>query len=271
MPRQSCRRAISRSLALASLLFVAACSEGEVDDAAEPEGATGNGEAGAMQQGIAPIDFADLDLGPKIEGPQGPEVTASLSNDSGVLADITSYVACPSGVETCDPATAPLGTIYTYVHVVAAREGMGSGAGAGEGPDDADIGPATTFFMDAPAHGFMGHAGFSRAEALSATGSAVEVAITCDDSGALSWTVNAGDGGNQWEDGEPITFFWQSTLPPAGPAPAYRIRLNDVTAIGEGPFPAADAQAINLCFHSDLEMPVREQSPNTNDIAALRP
>ena len=236
------------SLALATLLALGACGDEAVDDdAAELDTATTDGEAMAMERAIDPIDFAALDLGARIEGPQGPEVQASLSNSEGVLGDITSYVACPGGMDECDPATAPENTIYTYVHIVYPGEDMDPTTGAGSGPDDADVEAATAFMMTAPAHGFMGHAGFSKAEAMSAAGDDVEVVITCDDTGALSWTVNTGDGGNQWEDGEPLTFFWQSVLPPSGPAQSYAIRANDVTAAGEGPYPSSDPSAMNVC------------------------
>ncbi len=244
------RRTIRHSLLFAPLLALAACADEEVgDDTAELETATTDGEAAAMAAAVAPIDFADLSLGPKIVGPQGPEVKTTLSNDAGVLADITSYVACPAGMEECDPATAPDGTIYTYVHIVYPGEDMDPTTGAGDGTDDVDVEAATAFFMNAPAHGFMGHAGFSKAEAIAAAGEDLEVVVTCDDQGALAWTVNPGDGGNQWEDAEPLTFFWQSTLPPAGPSAAYEIRANDVTASGQGPYPAADDGAINMCTH----------------------
>jgi hypothetical protein len=151
-------------------------------------------------------------------------------------------------MDVCDPATAPEGTVYTYVHIVYPGEDMDPSTGAGEGADDIDVEMATAFKMTAPAHGFNGVAGFSKAEAIAAAGDKVQVVVTCDDQGALLWTVNAGDGGNQWEDAEPLTFFWQSTLPPAGPAPHYEIRADQVSGTGDGPYPAADASATNACY-----------------------
>ena len=234
-----------RSIALASILALAACSG--ADDAAELNDATTDGEAAAMTKDVEPGDFADLQLGAKVVGPQGDEVKTSLSNEAGILADITSYVACPAGMDVCDPATAPEDTVYTYVHIVYPGEDMDPTTGAGEGADDIDVEMATAFKMTAPAHGFNGVAGFSKAEAIAAAGDKVQVVLTCDDQGALLWTVNAGDGGNQWEDAEPLTFFWQSTLPPAGPAPHYEIRADKVSGTGDGPYPAADASATNAC------------------------
>ena len=206
-----------------------------------------------MAVALEPGDFADLELGAKIVGPQGPEVKTSLSNEAGILADITSYVACPAGMEECDPATAPEGTIYTFVHQVFPGEDMDPSTGAGEGPDDVDVESATGFKMTGPAHGFTGMAGFSKAEAVAAAGDSVQVVITCDADGSLIWTVNAGDGGNQWEDAEPLTFYWQSTLPPAGPAERYEIRANDVSGTGNGPYPAAAAEATNACLADNAQ------------------
>lgn len=242
---------IRRAIALTSILALAACGNpGDDtidDDSAELEVATTDGEAEAMAKDLDPMDFADLKLGAKIVGPQGEEVKTSLRNEGGILADITSYVACPEGMEECDPETAPEGTIYTYVHIVYPGEDMDPTTGAGDGPDDADVEMATGFKMLAPALGFTGVAGFSKAEAISAAGEKVDVIVTCDDNGAIIWTVNAGDGGDQWEDAEPLTFFWQSTLPPSGPAPHYEIRANDVSASGNGPYPGAKAGAKNAC------------------------
>ncbi|MGB7418456.1 MAG: hypothetical protein WA918_04700 [Erythrobacter sp.] len=253
-------------------LIVSACADGrEDDDAAELEVATTDGEAAAMQVDIEPIDFADLALGPKVEGPRGTEVKTSLSNEAGIFADITSYVACPPSMSQCDPATAPENTLYTYVHIVYPGEDMDASTGAGQGADDIDVESASAFYMTAPAHGFMGHAGFSKAEAISAAGESVQVVITCTATGALSWTVNAGDGGNQWEDAEPLTFFWQSTLPPARPAASYAIRANDVTATGEGPYPAENAEALNFCTDGAPTPASGQPQRDTADIALVRP
>ncbi len=228
------------------VLALAACG-GTADDTAELEVATTDGETEALASAIDAGDFADLSLGAKIVGPRGPEVKTSLSNEAGNLADITSYVACPADMDVCDPKTAPKGTIYTYVHIVFPGEDMDPTTGSGEGADDTDIESASAFMMSAPAHGFTGNAGFSKAEAIAAAGEGVEVVTTCEENGALFWTVNSGDGGNQWEDAEPLTFYWQSTLPPAGPANSYAIKANDVTANGEGPYPAADPEVTNAC------------------------
>ncbi|GMN01560.1 hypothetical protein [Erythrobacter sp. MTPC3] len=240
---------------LGSMLALAACGDPAEDtsvldmpeDSAELETPTTDGEAAALARSIEPGDFADLRLGAKIEGPQGPEVQTSLSNGAGIFADITSYVACPDGMEVCDPATAPEGTIYTYVHIVYPGEDNDPATGAGTGADDVDVETAGAFMMTQPSSGFTGVAGFSKAEAEVAIGPGDNLVITCGEDGNLIWTINAGDGGDQWEDAEPLTFFWQSTLPPAGPAESYAIKANDVVAAGEGPYPAVDDTATNAC------------------------
>ncbi|MEM7690655.1 MAG: hypothetical protein AAF291_16700 [Pseudomonadota bacterium] len=233
-------------------LVCAACSP-QADDRAELTSADTDGEAAALAASIEAGDFDTLELGAKIVGPRGPEVKAALSNEEAIMADITSYVACPAGMEECNPKTAPEDTLYTFVHTVYPGEDNDADTGAGKGADDANIENAESFMMTGPAHGFTGVAGFSKASAVAAAGDSVEVVITCGEEGGLIWTVNAGEGGNQWEDAEPITFYWQSTQPPAGPATRYAIRANGVTGTGDGPYPAEDAVASNACLLPDGE------------------
>lgn len=246
-----------RPLLIAPFLLLAACGDpvGERADEVpnDLDVATTDGEAEVLSSAIEPGDFGELELGAKIVGPQGPEVKTSLSNEAGILADITSYVACPAGMEQCDPATAPEGTVYTYVHIVDPGEDMDPRTGAGIGTDDIDVESAAAFMMTAPAYGFTGEAGYSSAEVMAAVGTSVNVVVTCEMDGQIFWTVNAGDGSDQWEDAEPVTFYWRSTLPPAGPSPVYSIRANDVTATGEGPYPAPDAGASNACTASSTD------------------
>lgn len=233
--------------AVASALALAACSDGASNNAVtDLNSADTDGEVAAMAAALDAGDFMDLQLGAKIVGPQGPEVTGTMSNAEGNFADIRSFVACPAGMDPCDPKSAPEGTLYTYVHVVYPGEDNKPGTGSGTGNTSSDIERATAFRMVMPAHGFTGAAGYSKAEAMSAIGAKADVVISCKD-GALSWTVSAGDGGNQWGQAEPLTFYWQSTLPPAGPEKAYAIEANYAEAIGAGPYPAAKEGASNAC------------------------
>ena len=233
------------TFALAMSLAFVACGDAD-EPPTDLETATTDGEAEALARGLEAGSFMELELGGKIVGPQGPEVQSRLTNAEGAFADMRSYVACPAGMDTCDPATAPAGTVYTYVHVVYPGEDNDAATGSGEGADSSDIERATQFRMTRPATGFTGRVGYAKEEAMAAMGSAADVVITCDD-GALVWTLNSGDGGDQWEQGEPLTFWWQSTVPPAGPADAYAIEANYAEASGDGPYPGDAAGATNAC------------------------
>ena len=231
--------------ALPLSLALAACGSAN-EPPTDLENAESDGAAAALARNIEAGEFLDLDLGAKIVGPQGPEVTSALSNAEGNFADLRSFVACPADMTECDPATAPEGTIYTYVHVVYPGEDNEAGTGSGEGNDSSDVERATAFRMTRPATGFTGAAGYSKDEAMAAIGAKADVVITCDD-GALVWTVSAGDGGDQWEQAEPLTFWWQSTVAPAGPVAAYAIDANYAQATGSGPYPADAPGAPNAC------------------------
>lgn len=222
------------------------------DNDTDLEIATTDGEAEALAAQLPSGDFADLKLGAPIVGPKGPRPETALSSVAGNFADMTSYVACPEGMAECDPATAPADTVYTYVHIVYPGEDMDPTSGSGDGADASVVEMATGFRMTRPAYGFTGKAGYSKGEAMAAAGEDVNVIITCLD-GGLAWTVDSGDGGDQWEYREPLTFWWQSTLPPAGLADAYAIDLNGALATGPGPSPTEDEQALNACTASSTE------------------
>ena len=224
---------------------LAACSndaevEEDTDLAAETE------EDEVASEAIPFTDFADLDLGAKIVGPQGDEVISRFSNETGAFADVRSYVACPAGMDPCDPATAPEGTVYTYVHVVYPGEDNDPESGSGAGDDSSNVETMESFRMTMASHGFTGTAGFSRAEAVNALGDVGTIVINCHENG-IDWTVEEGDGGEQWGQAEPITFFWQSTLPPAGPQNAYEVFANYTAAGGEGPHPENRDGVSNAC------------------------
>lgn len=236
--------------AIAAGLTLSACSsepEGvEGSDAADLETPETDGEAALDAMALKAGDFGELQLGAKIVGPQGPEVKAAISNEAGNFGDMTSYVACPNGMPECDPKTAPEGTVYTYVHIVYPGEDNDGSTGVGAGNTSSDVERATAFRMTRPATGFTGNVGFSKAEAIAAVGEKADVVVTCD-GGALVWTVSAGDGGDQWEAREPITFWWQSTVPPSGPADAYQLTANYTDAVGSGPYPGGANGASNAC------------------------
>lgn len=234
--------------ALAAMLALAACSDAEPNtDTEDGEDLAAERSEGEVEAQALPVtDFAELELGAKIVGPQGPDVVSRFTNEAGAFADVTSFVACPAGIDPCDPATAPEGTIYTYVHTVYPGEDNDPDTGSGTGNDSSDVETMETFRMTMPSHGFTGTAGFSQAEAEGALGEIGAIIINCHENG-IAWTVEEGDGGDQWAQAEPITFFWQSTLPPAGPSDAYEVFANYTAAQGSGPYPAADETVTNAC------------------------
>ncbi|USA40533.1 hypothetical protein [Pelagerythrobacter marinus] len=237
-------------LATVGTIALAACSDNTGRDGEEAvtdlDRVASDGAAEAAAKALPAGDFAELTLGAKIAGPRGEDVEGALSNAAGNFADIRSYVACPAGIDPCDPASAPAGTVFTYVHVVHPGEDNDPSTGDGEGNTSSDVERASEFRLTMPAHGFTGQAGYSKAEALAAIGAKADVIVTCHE-GGIVWTVNAGDGGDQWEQAEPLTFYWQSTVPPAGPRDAYAIFANYTAAHGPGPYPAADEAAGNAC------------------------
>lgn len=170
--------------------------------------------------------FNDQQLGPKIVGPKGPEVVDEISFEGMPVATIVSYVACPApaegavAAEECKPDEQPETAIYTYVHKV-------TSTGA-----DAEAQPFL-FRTSKPVSGFANNIGFDRKQAEAALGEGYEIGVQ-NDNGALVWRIEAGNG---WGEGEEITFFWQSTVPPAGPAKAFEIDSNTGTAALTGPFP----------------------------------
>ena len=243
---------MNRTICALPLLFaLAACGGGADEPPTDLESAQSDGAAEALARNFEAGDFLDLQLGAKIVGPQGEEVESALANAEGNFADLRSFVACPAGMDPCDPATAPQGTIYTYVHVGYPGEDNEASSGSGESNDSSDVERATAFRMTRPATGFTGAVGYSKDEAMAAIGAKADVVVTCDD-GALVWTVSAGDGGDQWEQAEPITFWWQSTVAPAGPAQAYAIEANYTQATGTGPYPGTANDSTNACVAPKL-------------------
>jgi hypothetical protein len=172
---------------------------------------------------LVPADLGQLVLGARIEGPDGPETSGTFTVDGETLGEVVSYVACPEGMDPCDPATAPEGTIYTYVHKVTPAEGVAS---------------ATLFRTARRATGFANVIGFAKAEAADVLGEEGQIDVASDN-GALVWRVI---GGNGWAAGETLTFFWQSTLPPEGAREAFQFEADGTSAQGSGPFPPREVQ-----------------------------
>lgn len=222
----------SALIPLAALALLAACKKDEAPAPAPTPSAT---VAAPRTLVAADLDFATL--GGKIEGPQGTEVETVLSAGSRQVGSMTSFVACPEGMAVCNPATAPAGTVYTYVHRVMLAEADVEATPTdlpGDGPEVLET-QTTLFRTIDPAPGFNAAVGYDSAEAQAALGSPDAITITLDE-GRLIWRVTTGEG---WKPGTAITFWWQSTLPPKGPQPAYLLEIDGNQARATGPYPAA--------------------------------
>ena len=202
------------------LLLLAACSKSPEKPAAEPSSVVTPQVAPTPDKPktLVPADFATLKLGAKIDG---SDAVSKFVSDGQTLAEVASFVACPEGMTACDPKTLPAETVYTYVHRVTPGKSVAS---------------ATLFRTARPAAGFANGVGYDDAEAATALGPDGQIDVEADN-GALVWRVIGGD---RWKAGEPITLYWQSTLPPAGKADAYLIETDGSVAIGTGPFPARE-------------------------------
>jgi hypothetical protein len=209
-------------LALPALLALAGCGgdTGEATPAPSPSPSVDSGP-----RTLVAADLALDRLGPRFEGPQGSEVESVIPR----LGTMVSYVACPVAIEaaTCDPAALPEGTLYTYVHQITVD------VPDSERAED-QFGGVTLFRTTRAVPGFANAIGYSRAQAAEALGEGGDIKVQAEN-GRLIWRISAGDG---WMPGETLTFFWQSRLPPAGPAEAFQLEAEELSGPATGPFPA---------------------------------
>lgn len=188
---------------------------------------------------IAPTDLGSLNLGAKIVGPVGPTVDTTLVNAGGNgLGDLTSSVSCPAGFSACLPPTNPAGTIYTYIHEVTPGVNF---------PNDAPFpAPVTTlpfngvreFSLTFAAEGFTGIAGYNFSQATAALGAGNSFSIKQLADRTLSWSTNQN---SDWNSGETVSFFWQTTQAPSGPGGIYSISNPLDSGLANGPLPTAVA------------------------------
>ena len=223
-----------KRLALALPFMLAACGEPAPEPAVTPT-------PEATIAGPRTLIAADLDLaqlGARIAGPDGDAITVELGAGDAKAGSLTSYVACPRDMTSCVPAALPRDTIYTYVHRVTLGDAgtEEERAEPADGPEVVENAP-TLFRTTRAAAGFNGALGYSQAEALAALGSEDAIKVS-NDGGRLIWQV-APDA--RWKPGSTITFWWQSTEPPAGPQDAYLVEVEGNQTAASGPFPAAPA------------------------------
>lgn len=223
----------ARIFALLALpLALVACGE-----APEPEPTPTATPTVAAPRTLVAADFDPASLGAKIVGPQGSEPEAAIMAEGREIARIKSFVACREGTAQCVPADMPEGTIYTYVHEITLAEDLeptGAETPATEGAV-MEV-PASLFRMTQAANGFNRSVGYSRSQAEAALGAGNAIQVSAD-AGQIIWRVTEGSG---WKPGMPITFWWQSTVAPDGPADAYSLEVNGMTANAKGPFPATE-------------------------------
>jgi hypothetical protein len=223
-------RKLVLALPLALPLALAACGQ---EPAPEPSPTP----TVAAPRTLVAADFDAEMLGARIEGPQGSEVEAAIVAEGREIGRIRSFVACPEGFEACVPDEMTEDTIYTYVHEITLAEDL----------DPADVEtpeaegavaemPAALFRMTRSATGFNRSVGYSQAQAEAALGEPDAITVSSDE-GQIIWRVTGGSG---WKPGAAITLWWQSTVPPEGPAEAYRLEVQGMTASARGPFPPAE-------------------------------
>ena len=226
-----------RKLLLIAPLVLAACGE---EPAPEP---TPSAEPTvSAPRTLVAADFDPAMLGARIDGPQGPEPEAAIMAEGREIARIRSFVACPKDTTECVPGEMPEGTVYIYVHEITLADDLEPDAV--ETPETEGALAQTSgalFRMIRPATGFNRSVGFSRAQAEAALGKVDAITVTSDES-QIIWRVTGGSG---WKPGERITVWWQSTVPPEGPADAYRLEVRGTTATAKGPFPPAEIPAEN--------------------------
>lgn len=221
---------MKRAFALPLLGLLAACSSEKT-----PEPAPSPTPTMAEPRTLIAADFDPASLGARVAG---MDVTDAPIGDAGEpLARLTAYVACAKEVAVCDPAKLPEDTVYTYVLTIKRSAVQASDSRTGSAAPAAIIPIPPTLAMIDVATGFEGAVGYSLSEARDALGAEDALSITLTQ-GRLAWRVTGGD---VWKPEKAITFWWQSTRPPAPPSPAYHLVFwTDTPDSVNAPFPVAD-------------------------------
>lgn len=200
-----------------------------------------SGKAAAVA--IMPTNLDDLDLGAMIVGPVGPTVDTTFVNSAGEgIADLSSGVSCPQGFDSCVPANNQgiPNFFYTYIHVVTPDNEVVVTNDPPFPPPDTfiDLQDVSEFRLNFSATGFNGIAGFSSTQVENA-GVALLPTVEQLIDGTLLWDFGSDSG---WDQGESISFFWQTTQPPSGPGGVYALSGRNDTGLPEsgsaaGPVP----------------------------------
>ena len=189
--------------------------------------------APAFAAPVTAVDLASIDRGATIVGPVGPQVEASLAiDDMTSIGDIVSQVDCPAGFMSCVPPDNPAGTIYTYIHTITPGVDGPNDPPFPNPPNVIDPGVIDSFSLGFAPAGFNGVAGYDFA---AAEANGLSFTIDQDTDGLLSWSLASGD----WASGVAITFFFQTTQPPAGPGGVFVLNSAQGAGSGPGPIPTA--------------------------------
>ncbi|MXP28906.1 hypothetical protein GRI58_08730 [Porphyrobacter algicida] len=199
----------------------------------------------AAPRTLVAADYDHSALGAKIDLGIAPDEELPIKDAQGKqIATLLASVACPQDSTQCVPKDMPKGTVYTYLLTITPTPpSLGSPepiapleTGAASTTPRAEN-PPVLFRLTRAATGFNGAVGYSHSQALDALGS--EDAITVNyDTDEIIWRVTDGSG---WEAGMPITFWWQSTVPPTGTAKAYHLEIGGHSAVVDAPFPPPQA------------------------------
>lgn len=232
MPPRPCR------IALAAPFLALAASCGSGGEPAEPPIAE-------SEHTVAATDFATLELGRAVETLAGPEIDTSLATIAdAALANLSARVLCPARIEgNCTPAELPPTTIYTYVYEVRPGFDDPNSQGFPNPPRVVPVERGESFALGFPASGFTGVAGYTVSEADSALEPGFNAVIACEQ-GRLVWTI---PDTAAWSTGETITFFWQSTQPPAAETGEYIFIADGTEARARGPMPQSGGELPAVC------------------------
>ena len=206
---------------------------------------------------IAPVDFEGLMLGAEIVGPVGSEVEDNFTFTDALgkviaIAHLSSSVSCDARFQNDCSDTAVSGfsdVVYTYRHLVIPGADLAIDDPPFSAPDEiVDFNDVTEFRLQFPAHGFLDVAGFDFRQAVDAIGG-TGIGVEQLSDGSLSWTVPKG---SDWNTGEPITFFWQSTQRPTGPTGVYATTNQTLSGLANGPIPAVPEPATAVLMLAGL-------------------
>lgn len=184
---------------------------------------------------LVPSNLDELPLGEKIVGPVGPDVeTTFINGDGDGIGDLSSSVSCPAGFTSCIPPENPPGTVYTYIHEVTPGVDLPNDPPFPSPETVLPIDDARRFQLGFEAAGFNGVAGYSFSEAESALDSDEALTIAETEDGRLVWTIPMSAA---WNEGETISFFWQTSQNPSGPGGEYALASEEQAGTAAGPLP----------------------------------